>query len=221
MSEVKVKKDEFQFNGLDYWRNNAHAVTLGDFGDKRTPIGRSAWFEPGGCVRAAKLKVKRLGSITVDASRQTKVDFLAGVKLAKVFPIGKAEVGFEELVNHKLALECFEIEAADLVRAINQQPALREKLKDLGEGARVCTSTFVVLNYEMSRQFATAASIEASIDIQGVTIEPQVSGSGGGKTRLTMEEGMVLAYGIAKPDWNHPNPRKATELRGLRFDNKA
>jgi hypothetical protein len=221
MSEVKVKKDEFQLNGLDYWRNNAHAVSLGDFGDKRNPIGRSAWFEPSGCVRAGKLKVKRLGSISVDSSRQTKLDFLAGVKLAKVFPLGKAEVGFDEIVNRKLALECFEVEAADMVRAINQLPALREKLKDLGEDARVCTSTFVVVNYEMSREFASAASIEASIDVQGVTLEPKLSGGGNGKTRLTMDEGMVLAYGIAKPEWDHPNPKKATVLRGLRFDNKA
>lgn len=221
MSEVKVKRDEFKLNGLDYWRTYAHAVTLGDIGDKRTPIGRSAWFEPSGCVRKDHVKVKRLGSISVESSRQTKLDFLAGINLAKVFPLGKAEVGFDEIVNRTLVLECFEIEASDMVRAINQQPGLREKLKNLGEGARVCTSTFVVVNAEMSREFASAASLDASIDIHGVTIEPKVSGGGTGKTRLTMEEGMVLAYGIAKPEWDHPNPKKATELRGLRFDNKA
>lgn len=219
MSEAVVKANELKFQGREFWRGASESIAIADVGEIRTPLGKPSWFEAKDRVKAGKVKVKTVGSITIDAQRTSKVDFLANINLAKVFPLGKGSVGYEEVRDHKLELVYMEIETDDMVRAINDSPALREKLKDWGEDARICTSIFGVVTAQTHKRFQTSTAHEAEFTVQGVTIKPQLSASVGGDTTVTFSKGMTFAYGIAKPIWDAPKPKNAKRLLDLRFDN--
>ena len=219
MAEAIVKTNEIKLNGREFWRGGAESIQAGDCGEIRTPLGKPSWFEAKDRIAGKKLQVKNLGNISIDSTRTSKVDFLGKINLAKVFPLGQGSLGYEAVVSRKLELMYFEIETDDVVRAVNDSPALREKLKDWGEDARICTGVFLVVKAETSKHFAVNTSHEAEFTVHGVTIKPKLTAGVSGDTTITLQKGSCFGYAIAKPIWDDPKPKNAKRLKDLRFDN--
>lgn len=219
MAEAIVKTNEIKLNGREFWRGGCESIQLADVGEIRTPLGKPSWFEAKDRIRGSKLKVKNLGTITIDSQRTTKVDFLGSVNLAKVFPLGKGSLGYEAVVERKLELMYMEVETDDMVRAVNDSPAVREKLKDWGEDARICIGVFLVVTAETSKHFAVNTSHEAEFTVYGVTFKPKLTVGASGDTTIKLEKGSCFGYAIAKPIWDEPKPKNAKRLKDLRFDN--
>jgi hypothetical protein len=219
MAEAIVKTNEIKFNGREFWRGGSESVELGDIGEIRTPLGKPSWFESKDRIAGKKLKVKNLGNITIDSKRTSKLEFLGSIKIAKVFPMCEGSQAYESVVERKLELMYLELETDDVVDAINSSPGLREKLKDFGNDARICTGIFVVVNAETRKRFEVNTSNEAEFTIYGLTFNPKVNASAGGDTTIKIEKGRVFGYAIAKCIWDEPKPKNAKRLKGVRFDN--
>ena len=111
----------------------------------------------------------------------------------------------EKARTAQLKLVRFHVDAGPMERVLNTQAkAVRGKMKDEGNDARICSSAYVVVSAALGQRFATAAEINVTATTtQGLKITAQGGGSWSGSESIVLGPGTVFAYGLHKvARWN-------------------
>ena len=218
MADAIVHENTLEFNGKKYFRAGSSELGIGSVGEKRTPIAKANYLEPKDHLRAAKIKIHEIGPVKIDSQRTSKKDFLASISVAKVFKLFSVDHAYEDVRDNKLSLIFFSVETSDMVRAINDSPAIREDLKRWGNDARVVTSGFTIVKAETAKHFASSTSAEAEVTVDSITINPKLTVSSGGDTTVSFPRGSYFAYGLSSIEWDDKNEKHANRVVDLKTD---
>ncbi len=209
MTSVVLGEAHLKYGGVSYYRGHAEEVELLSIGEKRTPLTKQNYLEvkdrlPVGNIRGVKSTV-----VEIDTAKLSAGDF--GAKISAIIPAGgvpipvklSADEASRKFKAAELKLVKISMEAADVVRAINDSPMKRNKLIDWGNDARVAHQLFLVIEAKTARAFDNNVSVEVSVGVKGV-LELTVGGSKSaqGATTVTMEPGCCFAYLLAEIDWD-------------------
>lgn len=204
---IEIKDNYFKApDGNRYFRRNAPAVEVGSFGKKKVPLTQANYLEVEGHIKYDLLngKIRNFKSIEVDWKSERKTDVEANVDLYFVVG-GTAKFTYEKAIEAKLKLVQFHIESNALENLLNKDAnAVRKELKDEGNDARVCTSTYVIMSGELAERFDTSVSLEVSGTVsEGLSIATKGGTASSSSEKITFSADTVFAYGLHKvKKWN-------------------
>jgi len=194
-----VKKNHIKFNGMKYFRGNAHQISLGGVGAKKAPIGGVNRLEQKDQIASRHLDdiIKKGTVIDIDWVSSKSVDF-KGKAPVKAFKLGG---GFSNKVKHKgdIKLANFSIRANDLERCLNNKAhIIREYLDEEGRDGRVVSEIFVVMEAELANAWDRSGSANFSAKKSGADIELELNIGSKGKQTIVISEDTTFAYGLQK-----------------------
>ncbi len=199
---IQIKDSYFKApDGNRYFRRNAPAVSVGAFGEKKEPLTQANYLAVDSNIKYDLLngKVKKLPAVEIDWARESKADVEAEVSYYFIAG-GTASFSREKAIQAHLMLVRFDISAGTLENVLNKDATIvREKLKDEGNDARVCSSAWVVMSGELAERFNTSLSLEVSgTTADGLSITAKGGGAWKGNEKITFSPGTVFAYGLHK-----------------------
>ncbi len=204
--ETKVTKWAFEYGGMKFFRGNAYQVRLGEYGEKKDPLGAKAYLDPEGHVNPSYLKnIGKMGPVEVDWERQSKADVAADGDLKYLGAAGKVAGSFnyENAKNAKLKLMSFYIEEGTLKEILNgPADGARSALAKEGNDGRIVSQVFVAMEGSLAETFSTAGSLsyKAEGDALGVT----ATGGAHGSSTVILAPNTTFAYKLMKvKDWSH------------------
>jgi hypothetical protein len=228
MSEAKVAKHSFAYNGERYFRDKSEDVQLGSYGEKEDPIGTKACLNVTNQVVRSTLKgrVRYVTTAVIDWDRQTQADVETEGQL-KYFTFGAngtATFSYEKAKSGHLKLVKFVIDEGPLQTMLNNDAhGARKFLAQEGSDGRIATTVWIVAEGELAESFSTAASSGGSVTAE-VTKAAQLqltanhSGGSHGSTTIVLEKGTTFAYLMHKvTKWN----KDKTRIEELELDSKG
>jgi hypothetical protein len=204
---IEIKDSYFKApDGNRYFRRNAPAVAVGLYGEKKEPVTQANYLAVEGHIKYDLLngKIKKLKPVEVDWARERKADVQANVELYFIVG-GTAKFTHEKAIEAHLKLIRFHIEQAALENLLNKDAnKVREALKEEGNDARVCSSTWVVMSGDLAERFDTSVALEVSGTVSGgLSITAKGGAAWSGSEKITFDPGTVFAYGLHKvKKWN-------------------
>jgi hypothetical protein len=210
---VVVKAGGFTFNGINYYRGNATAVTLGAVGRKKNPPFGVAYLDVhcqmpiDGAVQAVVAEI--------DAESSKKGDVLA-----KFNPIGlplsvDAEAKWEMIRKSELKLVQFVLNMSQLKQHYLADEAVQDVFDDNRKTARIVHQIWVVMLAKEASLYSSSGSLNAKLSNRGIDVTAAISGSTTHGSTLTLSEGTTFGYLLAKAQW------KNNELAGFDTDQRG
>lgn len=197
------------FNGIQYFRAAAESITIGAYGEKRTPLTGQNYLEAQDDLPASSLVVRQATIADIDFTRSKAADVKAGLRV--VNSSVDVNAAFNGLKEGSLKLVKLEMRLADVRDAVNGSSAALRDLRDYGRDARVAHQIFVVMEATLAQTFAAATNIDFARERDNnkglLKITATASASVGGSTFVTLSAGTTFAYLLAKPDWERRKER--------------
>jgi len=209
-----IKKNHIKFNSVKYFRGNAHAVKLGDTGEKSTPIGGVNRVETKGQLASKHTAnlINNTGTIIdIDWSSSKNIN-LKGEASTKTFKLGGG-YSKRKIDSGNVKLAFFDLNIDELEDCLNEKAhTARQNLKDEGRDARLVTSVFVILDAELANEWDSSGNLNFAAKKAGKEIELELSLGSQGAQTVQISEGTVFAYGLHKIKW------KKDEVKELKSD---
>ncbi len=198
---IEIKDSHFKGpDGNRYFRRNAIALGIGKWGEKKTPLLQANYLSVEGNVRYSLLagKVSKSPPYIIDWSRENRADVEATASVYYTVE-GTAAFDFSRAKDADLKLIRFHVDGGNLTRLLNDADVVRDKMKQEGSDARICSSVWVVMSGELSERFATGVRFDVQANItEGLSVGVEGGGSWKGEERITLSENAVFAYGLHK-----------------------
>lgn len=199
--EVTVAANHITLFGKKYFRGNSPSVTLGAYGEKKTPVFGQNYLEVQDTMPAPKIDaapVDKATTVEIDYSKSSKGDIEAFVK--GILPVdGAGEVTYDKLKTAQLKLVYLVIHVGDLKTQVNSAGKVLDNLRSYGNDARVCHEILVAMKAETADTFASAGSIQVTKAGTGLSL----TASGKKSATVTVSSGTTFAYLLAKADWEN------------------
>src|SRR5262249_9740648 len=148
------------FDGINYFRGGAESVSIGTYGEKKTPLLHQNFLAAQSDIPAAKLVARPVTIATIDFNKSKEADLKAGATVLRVG--GPGSGGGSDLKSGKLKLVKLEVRLDDILNAVNSTPSVLSDLRSDGLDARVAHQIFVVMEATLADAFQGAASISFS-----------------------------------------------------------
>jgi hypothetical protein len=220
---VKITEYYFEFGGVKYFRENAHNVEMGSYGEKKDPLGPKAHLDVQNKVNSEYLesRVKYNTETNINWNETTKAEVEAE-GILKFFSLGKegtVNATYEEAKEARLDLVNFAIDEGPLQAMLNKEAnAARNYLADCGNDGRIVSEVWIVVDAELGEHFATYGSSSAAVHAAGSSLSITVSGGKHGAQTVTLSKGTTFAYKLHKvKDWN----KGKTQIEDLEADYKG
>lgn len=221
---AKITDNYFEFNNRKYFRENAHNMQLGTFGEKKDPIGSRAYVDVESKVSAEHI-ASRMKYVTTAELDWTQVSS-GNVGLNGHMPLfgldGKMAVStsYEKGKAAKVKLMDFEIDEGPLKTMLNKDAnAARNFLAKEGNDGRICSGIWVWVDGGVAETVATATSISVSVDDGTKGLSVTATGGKRGTYTMTITSGTTYAYKLHKvKDWTD---RHKTQIDNLEADWKG
>jgi hypothetical protein len=218
MSESRVDKHTFVYNGERYFRDKSEDVLMCSYGEKEDPLGTKASLNVTNHVDRNLLKgrVRYVTTADVDWSRQAKVDVEAqgGLKYFVVSGEAGASFSYEKAKSAKLKLAKFVIDEGPLQQMLNTEATgARRFLAQEGRDGRIVSTIWVVVEAKIAESFAASGTKTADIEAEvlsaaKVRISTKASASAKGRTTIVWEPGTTFAYLMHRVSkWNKDKSR--------------
>lgn len=201
MANTEVFDNHLKYNGINYFRVGSEDTYLGCYGEKKSPVFQGNYLETQDGLPAKKLKVKDAVEATIDFSKSTEAEVLANIDVAGVFGANQ-NTAYQDLKSGKLSLFKLIIDLEDLRKAANDSPNHLDRLKSYGNDSRIASDVFVVLDANETKSFSSATSFGVSVQAGVVKVTAQTGVENGGSTSVSVSNGSIFAYGIAKIKWD-------------------
>lgn len=208
----------FEYDNMKYFRENAHVVECGSYGEKKDPIGARAYLDVRAKIKADALAGNIKFVTAVDINWQETTTGEAGLSaFLPVFGLnGSAAVqtSFEKAKSGKTKVMFFEIPEFALMKMLNTDAdGARKFLADEGNDARVCSGVWLWAEAELATHFQTSTTVTASVtgESAGLTI----TGKGGkyGTETISPLPGSTCAYRLHKvKKWTDRHKTKVDEV---------
>ena len=206
---ISVGEAYIEVNGVNYFRGNASAISLGDYGRKKAPVFGVNFLEV----------YNNAGLADVPVEAKVEVEFEQEA-LRKV--LGKGNVVFTQ--NHQAGVE-FSAEAQNNVKLHLVQLAIslkqveanvldtedEEDFQRLGPKARVVYQVWIVMEAEQAKAIKLATNLRATAIQGGVVISGELGGEISSKKFVRLSAGSTFAYLLAK---RKPNSFFTTDQQG-------
>lgn len=201
---ASVHDNHLEYNGQSFFRVGSDRVTLGAYGEKKSPVLKGNYLEVQSALPADKLagKVKNVTTVAIDFSKSTKTEIEANLNGIKVVNVGTA-VTYEGLKTAKLKLVHLWITPVDITDATNATSTALSRMKSYGNDGRLANDILVVMEAELADSFTTSSSFEVSVSATtGITVTGKHAATSTTDTKVTLSAGTTFAYLLAKPKWN-------------------
>ena len=189
-------------DGNRYFRRNSSSVSVGAFGEKKEPPTEANYLSVDGHLRYEYLdgKMKPDPPISIDWNGTSQADI--GAAVTTFFDVGGVLGTFnsEKARNAQLKLVRFHVDAIPMENILNSEAkSVRDKMKDEGNDARICSSAWVVVSAALGQRFSSATRINVEVTTtQGLKITAQGGGTWTGSESIVLGPGTVFAYGLHK-----------------------
>ena len=218
MSDARVAKHTFVYNGERYFRDKSEDVLMCSIGEKDDPAGTKASITVADHVDRSVLrgKVRYATSAEIEWTRQAKaeVETEGSLKYFTAEAAGTASFSYEKAKAGRLKLAKFLIEEEVLRRMLNSEAgAARRYLAQEGRDGRIVSAIWVVVEGRIAESFAAAGTSTGAIEaevLSGARLKLSVkhSGSASGRTSIVWERGTTFAYLMHKVGkWNKDKSR--------------
>jgi hypothetical protein len=225
MSDVKITKNFFLYNGVRYFRGAAENTVLAACGEKKDPIGPRASLTVYNTIPREHLKGRvrhiRVNEIDWNSQSRGEVETEGKLNYFTVSGSGTGTFSYEKAKSARLRLTKFVIDEGDLKAMLNRDAgAARKFLADTGKDGRVVSGVFVVLEGQLEQSFATAVSSGGSVSAsltKAAELQVTANHAGGksGSTTITLARHSSFAYVLHKvKKWN----RDKTVIEELELD---
>jgi hypothetical protein len=228
MSEARVTKHTFVYNGERYFRDKSEDVLMCSYGEKEDPLGTKASLNVTNHVdrNLLKGKVRYVTTADVEWTRQTRADVETEGRL-KYFTAeaaGTATFSYEKAKSGKLKLAKFVIDEGPLKTMLNNEATGAKRfLAQEGQDGRIVSTIWVVVEGRIAESFAAAGTSTGAIEaevLSAAKLRLSVKGSAGvqGTTSIELEEGTTFAYLMHRVQkWN----KDKTRIEELDIDAKG
>lgn len=228
MSDVKIEKHTFVYNGEGYFRDKAEDVQIAAYGEKVDPLGSKASLTVTNQVTRANLKgrVRYVTVVEIDWSRQAKADVESEgqLKYFTVAATGTAAFSYEKARSAKLKLVKFVIDEGDLKAMLNNDAdGARRFLAQEGADGRIVSAVWVVLEGTLADSFSSAVASGGSVSADltkaaELQLTAKGSGSSHSSSTIVLAKGTTFAYLMHKvTEWNGDK----TRVEELKLDSKG
>ena len=218
MSEARVGKHTFVYNGERYFRDKSENVLMGSVGEKTDQLGTKAGLDVADHIPRALLKgrVRYVTTADIEWNRQAKADVEAAGRL-KYFTAeasGTETFSYEKARSGSLKLAKFVIDERPLQMLLNNEAAAARKIlaQERGDG-RVVSTIWVVVEGTIAESFATSGTSTGDVEAEitpGAQLQLTAKHAAGvrGKTTIVLEKGTTFAYLMHKVQkWNKDRSR--------------
>ena len=155
-SKVVIKNSHFTYGGIQYFRANAHLLTVGSYGEKKSPITEPNYLFAKGVIPAPKLATIEATVVDIDFRQSNEADIFAKVHPVQLeFAGGSLSHARRAASEGKLKLVMLHMLPVKMQAAINDSPQVRDNLNDYGNDARVVLQTWVIMEAEMADRVET------------------------------------------------------------------
>lgn len=213
MSEVKITKHFFLYNGVRYFRGGAENTVLAACGEKEDPIGPKASLTVFNTIPREHLKgrVRHIRVNEIDWSSQSKgeVETAGQLNYFTLSGSGTATFSYDKAKSARLRLTKFVIDEGDLKAMLNKDAhAARRFLADTGRDGRVVSGVFVVMDGQIEEKFSSAVSSGGSVSASltkaaELQLTANHGGSKSGSTTIVLAKRSSFAYVLHKvKKWN-------------------
>ncbi|MBB2941073.1 hypothetical protein FB565_000777 [Actinoplanes lutulentus] len=213
MSESRVAKHTFVYNGERYFRDKSEDIVMCSYGEKEDPLGTKASLNVTDHVERALLKgrVHYVTTADVEWERQAKAEVEAdgGLKYFTAAASGTASFSYERAKTAKLKLAKFVIDEGPLQELLNKDAGKARKfLAQEGGDGRIVSTIWVVVEAVIAESFAAAGKSTGAIEAEVLSatkmrLTVKKSGSASGSTTIIWEPGTTFAYLMHKVGkWN-------------------
>ncbi|MGE0223364.1 MAG: hypothetical protein AB7S57_08900 [Acetobacteraceae bacterium] len=173
-----------------------------------------------GVIPAPKIAKMRLITTTLDVECSNSVDasLLAGVKVPTLAG-GTMKLTVGAMTQQKVRL--LKISPAgdnELLRQINDSPAVIRQLIDLDGRARVVESVLIAIEAELHRVFTAGLSAKGAAIVNGVMVDAEAAANVKNETTISVGQGTCLGYSLSEPRWDATLDRNKTRVVSLRPD---
>jgi hypothetical protein len=226
---TKITDHYFEYENRKYFRENAHTLDLGSFGEKKDPIGPTGFLEEHAKVMSSILAphVETDEPVSIDWAETSQADIGAGVNL-KFFGVGvnaAQSIGYTNAKSAKLKLLPISIPEGKLIKMLNgdggAKPAgtARKFLADEGADGRIVSQVWVLMEGELAEHFSSNASNSIEVKALGQSVNISASGGKMGTQTIELSAGSTFAYKLHKvQSWTD---RSKTRVERVEADYKG
>ena len=218
MADAVIKKNHMKVNGLRYYKANAHNVTLGDWGDKKTPVTQANYLEQKGSFKSAvkavtvsRFKMSQAGATQANVIGNVKVPALglglSGNDLFKKLKSGQYEF-MEIAIRNKV--QKFRNDA-------NKQKGKINQLKQ-SDKHRIVSSIIVVISGSEAQKMGLSHQGKFNGTWNGVKLVVQSDVKSVSARTYTPGAGNVYAYMLDKITWDQKKKSKRKKIMDLDHD---
>lgn len=214
----KFTKHYVEYDNMKYFRENAHIVELGSYGEKKDPAGARAYLDKRANIKSDALagNIKFVTSVDIDWREATSGE--AGLSaFLPVFGLnGSAAVqtSLNKAETGKIKLMFFEIPELALMKMLNgDADGARKFLADEGNDARVCSGVWLWAEAELAAHFQTSTTVTASVTGDSAGLIITAKGDKHGTETIAPLAGSTCAYRLHKvKKWTDRHKTKVDEV---------
>lgn len=192
---IEIHDSYLKVNGIHYFRGNASAISLGDFGRKKQPVFGTNYLEVYDNAGLVDVDLEAKLVLDVDQKQLRKAMGKATVAFAGQNASANIEGTKEKEWNLsliQLAMSLSDIES----NVLDEED--EEDFKRLGTKARVAYQVWIVLEAEYAKKVKSAGNLKATVSKGGAVINGEVGADGQRETLIKLSEGSTFAYLLAK-----------------------
>src|SRR5262245_49335656 len=115
MSIAEVHDSHLKFDGINYFRGGAESVSIGTYGEKKTPLLHQNFLAAQSDIPAAKLVARPITIATIDFNKSKEADLKAELTILGVS--GSVSAGVSDLKSGKLKLVKLKIHLDNILNA--------------------------------------------------------------------------------------------------------
>jgi hypothetical protein len=226
---TKVTDYYFEYENRKYFRENAHTLDLGSYGEKKDPIGPTGFLEEHEKVMPVILAphVEIDEAVSINWTETSQADIGSGVNL-KFFGVGVTaaqSISYTNAKSAKLKLLPISVPEGKLIKMLNGDGgatpagAARKFLADEGADGRIVSQIWVLMEGELAEQFSAGAGSSVEVKALGQSVSISTSGGKKGTQTIELSAGSTFAYKLHKvQSWTD---RSKTRIEKVEADYKS
>lgn len=212
-TKVVIKNTHFTYGGIANFRANAHLVTVGAYGEKKSPVTKPNYLFVQGVLPAPKLDTIKATVVDIDFRQSNDSDITADVSPMQLeFAGGSVSAARRAASEGKLKLVMLHMLPEKMAAAINDSPMVRDNLNDYGNDARVALQTWVIMEAALADRVKTNSSADVKATVKGITIGLNGSAQGSRETEIEIKPETTFGYVLGKFEWDANSKKKRTRI---------
>jgi hypothetical protein len=219
---ASIGNNSIKLEGFKYFVGKASSVTIGSWGDKKSPVmpGEVNYIDVWDVLYAPKLaEVKFITApITVEFSDEKGINLFAALKVPGLAS-GKVGLKVSDFTSGKVKLvKVSPAGDSEWVKQYNSSPKIIDKLVDFGGSARIVKDVLIVVEAVFYNKFSAAVANNGSVIVDGLMVSAKREAGWDKSNSIEIGPGVVAGYSLAEPKWNASQDKNKTQITSLRDD---